>query len=273
MNSWSPPTGALGDILRDTRDRVRALRTHAAALRERAQRAPGSPPLTRALEVATVAVIAELKRRSPSKGTIRNDLSASHRAAAYAEGGAAAISVLTETISFGGTLDDLVAARATVVLPILRKDFIVDPLQLYESRALGASAVLLIARALPPGSLEDLTREAISIRLEPLIEVRTEPELERAVLAGAKVIGVNNRDLETLEIDPSTVDRILPSIPREIRAVAESGVKTREDVERAAAAGADAVLVGSILSAADDPASAVRELTGVTKRDGRARRG
>jgi indole-3-glycerol phosphate synthase len=212
-----------------------------------------------------VAIIAEVKRRSPSKGMIRPALSAARQAAAYATGGAAAISVLTEPASFGGSVEDLADAREAAALPILRKDFIVDSLQLSESRALGAAAVLLIVRALPPGLFEELFHESLELDIEPVVEVRSEGELERALAARARVIGVNNRNLETLDVDASTVDRLVPLIPAGVAAVAESGVRGRGDVERAAMAGADAVLVGSSVSAADDPATAVRALTGVAR--------
>jgi indole-3-glycerol phosphate synthase len=268
--SWSPPEGVLGGILRDTRERIGALRPRASALRDGATWAPQAPALLPALAGACVAVIAEVKRRSPSRGDIRPALSAARQADAYARGGAAAISVLTEPGSFGGSAEDLVAAREAAALPILRKDFIVDSLQLAESRALGAAAVLLIARALPPGLLEDLLRESLELALEPLVEVRGEDELERALAAGARLIGVNNRNLETLDVDPSTVDRLVPAIPSGVVVVAESGVRGRADVERAAMAGADAVLVGSAISAADDPTTSVRALTAVARR---ARRG
>ncbi|HUO52603.1 MAG TPA: indole-3-glycerol-phosphate synthase, partial [Gemmatimonadaceae bacterium] len=192
-------------------------------------------------------------------------------AKAYASGGAAAISVLTEPRHFGGSLDDLAEARASVAVPLLRKDFVVDRTQLLEARAAGASAALLIARALEPARLADLAAEARAIGLEPLVEVRSEEELARAVACGARVIGVNQRDLETLAVDESVAARRLPLVPADAVAVSESGVRDRAGVERAAANGADAVLVGSALSAAADPAAAVHALTGVARRGRRAR--
>jgi indole-3-glycerol phosphate synthase len=184
---------------------------------------------------------------------------------AYAAGGAAAISVLTEPQHFGGSLTDLADARAAVSIPLLRKDFVLDRTQLWEARAAGASAVLLIARALEPALLDELTAEAIALGLEPFVEVRSEQELARALATGAPAIGVNQRDLETLAIDPEVAERLLPLVPRARVAVSESGVRDRGGVERAAANGADAVLVGSALSAAADPAAAVRALTGVAR--------
>ncbi len=212
-----------------------------------------------------VSVIAEVKRRSPSMGSINASLTAAAQASAYAAGGAAAVSVLTEPVHFGGSLDDLRDARAAAGVPLLRKDFHVDELQLLEARAAGASAALLIARAVPPDTLHRLVAFALSMDLEPLVEVRSTVELERAVAAGARVIGVNNRDLETLQIEPDVGDTIVRLVPTECVAIAESGVRGVEDVERAARAGADAVLVGSSVSASADPAAAVKGLTGVPR--------
>jgi indole-3-glycerol phosphate synthase len=208
-------------------------------------------------------VIAEIKRRSPSKGTLDASIDAAERARRYEEAGAAALSVLTEPEHFGGSLDDLARAAASVRIPILRKDFLVDPLQLLEARALGASAGLLIARALPPGDLERMVAAGNDAGLELLVEVRDDAELERAVLAGARIIGVNTRNLETLEIDEAIGRRLVRQVPAGVVAVYESGIADRAGVERAAAAGADAVLVGSALSAAGDPGAMLRSLVGV----------
>ena len=214
-------------------------------------------------------VIAELKRRSPSRGVIDDALDAPARAAQYARGGAAALSILTEPTRFGGSLEDLVAVRAAVTLPLLRKDFITAPIQLLEARIAGASAVLLIARALPPEHLRALADEARAIGLECLVEIRSEAELATALMVPGAVIGVNNRDLETLVIDDAIGQRLLPLIPPDRVAVYESGVRGVGEVERASRAGADAVLVGSVLSTAADGADAVRALSGV-RRLGRA---
>jgi indole-3-glycerol phosphate synthase/phosphoribosylanthranilate isomerase len=209
------------------------------------------PPFAAALRRADVAVIAEVKRRSPSKGDIAPGLSAAAQAARYAEGGAAALSILTEPDRFGGDVADLDAAAAAVAVPLLKKDFNIEPVQLLEAAAHGASAALLIARAVPPATLAALARDARALGLEPLVEIRDEAELEAALRAEAVVIGVNNRDLETLAIDPATGDRLVPRIPAGCVAVWESGVGGPPDVARAAAAGADAVLVGSSVSASD----------------------
>jgi len=218
-----------------------------------------------ALSRDDVGVIAEIKRRSPSKGALDASLDAATRAAEYASGGAAALSILTEPSEFGGSLDDLAAARRSVALPLIRKDFIVDEVQLLEARIAGASAVLLIARALPPDRFFDLAATARSLSLDVLLEVRDERELERALRVPGGVIGVNNRNLETLRIDDAVSERLLRLVPPNRLAVYESGVQSADDVRRAAALGADAVLVGSALSVAASPTDAVRALTGVPR--------
>jgi indole-3-glycerol phosphate synthase len=215
-----------------------------------------------------VAVIAEIKRRSPSRGDINKSIDAAAQASAYAKGGAAAISVLTEPDYFGGSVDDLASAAAASRLPVLRKDFCLDPIQLLEARAYGAAAVLLIARALQPAQLVDLASEAGELGLEALVEVRSEPELEQALRISGVAIGVNNRDLETLAVDSETSRRLLPLIPATRVAVVESGVRDERDVRAAAALGADAVLVGSALSASQDPTAMVKSLAAVERRPG-----
>lgn len=229
-------------------------------------------PFGTALRQANVTVIAEVKRSSPSKGPINPGLTVGNQVGAYERGGAAAISILTEPTRFSGSNEDFTAARGVTRLPLLKKDFHVDALQIIEAKALGASAALLIVRAVPPARLRDLIAAAHSIGLELLVEVRDESELQLALACGARVIGINNRNLETLEIDPTTAPRLLPLVPKDVIAVAESGVKSAEDVERAATAGADAVLVGSELSGAVDPESAVRSLASI-KRNPSARKG
>jgi indole-3-glycerol phosphate synthase len=212
-----------------------------------------------------VAIIAEVKRSSPSKGIINSQLDLADQVSAYEQGGAAAISILTEATRFGGSNDDLVRARSYVRLPLLKKDFHVDVVQIWEARALGASAALVIARAVAPRTLDELVQAGRDVQLEIVVEVRDESELARALDAGAEVVGINNRNLETLEIDPETATRLLPKVPRGVVAIAESGVKTIADVEAAASAGADAVLVGSLLSAAKDPQKTLELLTGVRR--------
>jgi len=236
-------------------------------------RSAGTVPSFRgALQGQRVGVIAEVKRSSPSRGAINPALDLARQVRAYEAGGAAAISVLTEPTRFGGSADDLVLARKSVALPLLKKDFHVEVSQILEARVLGASAALVIARAVPPGRLKDLMTAGADVALEILVEVRDERELDLALSLNASLIGVNNRNLETLEIDAGTSLRILPLIPRGVVAIAESGVKSAEDVKRFADAGADAVLVGSELSGARDPEAAARALTDVA-RTGGARKG
>jgi indole-3-glycerol phosphate synthase len=265
LSSWIPPEGVLGALVADARERAALLEADGPSVRRRAAAAAARPSLRAALAGDRVAVIAELKRRSPSKGDINPGLPLEERARAYALSGAVALSVLTQPSHFGGASGDLAAVAAAVRLPLLRKDFLVSPLQLVEARALGASAVLLIARALSPEELPLLARVAADEGLETLIEVRDEVELERALAAGADVVGVNNRNLETLDIDAGVSELLLPLVPAAIPAIYESGVTGRASVEHAARCGADAVLVGSSLSASADGAAAVRALTGVQR--------
>ena len=264
--AWTPPTGTLGRIVAEAELRAQALETRLDELAADAEETLPGPSLERALRGTTVAVIAEVKRRSPSKGAIAEGLDAADQALAYLAGGAAAVSVLTEPAHFGGSVGDFVAVRDRVQIAALKKDFHVAPVQLVEARALGASAALLIARAISPARLLEMMATGRSLGLEMLVEVRDEHELARALDGGATMIGVNNRDLETLEIDPTTCERIIPAIPRSVLAIAESGMRSRADVERYAACGADAVLVGSMLSASGDAAAATRALADVARR-------
>jgi indole-3-glycerol phosphate synthase len=231
-----------------------------------AERRASIRPLSSYLDRETVAVIAEIKRSSPSKGAINPGIDSGEQARQYEMGGASAISVLTEPERFGGSDEDIRSAMSASSLPVLRKDFHVTELQLAHAAALGVSAALVIVRAVDPAALGALARAAKEMSLELLLEVRDEHELERALNLDARLIGVNNRNLETLEIDPSTVSRIIPLIPENCIAVAESGYASRESVAEASAAGADAVLVGSSISAAHDPAAAVAEIASVPRR-------
>ncbi len=210
-----------------------------------------------------VAVIAEIKRRSPSAGAIDLALDPVTLATEYQRGGAAAVSVLTEADFFGGSANDLRAVADAVSLPVLRKDFIVDELQLLEARAAGAAAALLIVRILAPERLRTLLAFAQAIGLEALVETHGPAELQTALDQGATVVGVNSRDLDTLTIDTGRAWKLLHEIPPGIVAVAESGMSTVADVTAAAAAGADAVLIGSALAGAAQPRVRVRELSGV----------
>ncbi|OGL20566.1 MAG: indole-3-glycerol phosphate synthase [Candidatus Rokubacteria bacterium RIFCSPLOWO2_12_FULL_71_19] len=208
-----------------------------------------------------VRLIAEVKRASPSRGVLNAGLDPAAQGRSYAAAGAAALSVLTDEKYFHGTLDDLVAVRAAVSLPVLRKEFIVDEYQLWESRAAGADAVLLIVAAVGAGALRDLFQAAKGVGLGTLVEVHTAREVEEALALGAQVVGINNRDLQTLETSLSPSLALLPLVPPGHVAVSESGIFTREDVERVVAAGAHAVLVGEALVRAGDVAAKVRELT------------
>lgn len=207
-----------------------------------------------------VSVIAEVKRASPSKGQLATIKDPAALASDYAAGGAAAISVLTEERRFGGTLADLRAVRGTVDVPILRKDFITTSYQLWEARAAGADMALLIVAALEQNALESLIERAESIGLTPLVEVHDEEEVERAVAAGAHLIGVNARSLKTLEVDRGTFERLSPLIPDHAVKVAESGVRGPRDVIEYAKHGAHVVLVGETLVRGDDPRSTVADL-------------
>lgn len=207
-----------------------------------------------------IAVIAEVKRASPSKGALADIADPADLAAAYEAGGARVISVLTEERRFRGSLDDLVAVRRAVGIPVLRKDFIVGPYQIHEARAHGADMVLLIVAALPQDALVSLLDRTESLGMTPLVEVHTEEEADRALEAGAKVIGVNARNLKTLDVDPDTFSRIAPGLPSTVIRVAESGVRGTADLLAYAGAGADAVLVGEGLVTSGDPRSAVRDL-------------
>jgi indole-3-glycerol phosphate synthase len=255
----------LDEILAAARARVAALKAQAAALDRRAAAAPLPRPFAPALSGTDVGVIAEVKRRSPSAGAIRADLDPTAHAEAYVRGGARVVSVLTDPDHFGGSLEDLSRVAGAVAAPVLRKDFILDELQLLEARAAGASAVLLIARVLAASRLRALAEAARGVGLGTLVEVHTDGELEGALRAEPTAVGVNSRDLDTFRVDLAVAERLLAAIPRGVPAVAESGLATRRDVERMAAAGADLVLVGTSVAAAGDPEAAVRALVGVPR--------
>ncbi len=254
------------DALLDAANRtVRELRSRRAVIEAAALSAPVPVSWRGVLAPATVAVVAEVKRRSPSSGAIAPSLDAAAQARAYQAGGAGAVSVLTEHEHFGGSIRDLEIVRSSVGIPILRKDFIIDPVQVAESRATGASAVLLIVRALDSLQMTDLAACARDWGLGRLIEVHDERELELALQLAPESVGVNSRDLATLEVHRGVHERVIPLVPSGIAVVAESGLRDRADVERVAGWGADAVLVGTAVSAASHPESAVRALTGVER--------
>jgi indole-3-glycerol phosphate synthase len=212
----------------------------------------GARPFADALLGPGLSLIAEHKRRSPSAGVIRADVSLDEVIGAYERGGAAALSVLTESANFGGSLDDLRRARAATDLPILRKDFIVDAFQVDESLAAGADAILLIVAALADDELRELHALATERGLSVLVEVHDRAELERALACGASIVGVNNRDLRTLEVDPERTFELLPEVPDGVVTVAESGFNRPEQIARLREAGVNGVLVGEALMRADD---------------------
>ncbi len=254
--------GALEEIIAGVREDLadRQSRVPLDRLKERcAHIDPALDPMPR-FRGPGVAVIAEVKRSSPSKGALADIPDPAALAAEYEAGGAAAISVLTEQRRFSGTLDDLVRVRCAVSVPVLRKDFIISAYQLFEARAAGADMVLLIVSALTDPQLVSLVERAESIGLTPLVEVHTEDEIARAVDAGARIIGVNARNLRTLAVEPATFARLAPSIPDGIVRIAESGVRGPHDVIDLARAGADVVLVGEALVTGRDPRSGVADL-------------
>jgi indole-3-glycerol phosphate synthase len=260
---------SLKEILSSTQRGLPALRGRRDALERQIQGSRVARPSFRAaLRRPTVAIIAEVKRRSPSAGSIREDLDPGERAALYGAHGAAAISILTDGPYFGGSMQDLRTAAEHCPLPLLRKDFILDEVQILEARAAGASAVLLIVRVLQRSRLEELLRYASALGLDALVEVHTSSELSAALESGATVIGVNSRDLDTFKIDTEAAWKIVREVPADRIAVAESGMAEQVDVERVAGAGADAVLIGTALSAAPFPERLLGELAAV-RRHGR----
>jgi indole-3-glycerol phosphate synthase len=224
--------------------------------------APAIRDFAAALRRPGVGIIAEVKKASPSRGVLRADFDHVGLAKQYAEAGASAISVLTDETHFQGTLDHLAAIRAALPdgPPLLRKDFLFDEYQLYEARCNGADALLLITAILEPSLLRDLIAGTRSLGMAALVEVHDEAEVEQALMAGAQVIGVNNRDLRTFEVDLATTERLRPPVPPGRVFVAESGIFTREHMQRLAACGVDAALIGEALVTAPDPGAKLREL-------------
>jgi indole-3-glycerol phosphate synthase len=252
----------LDDLLASTRARVEEARTVLTedALEQRIASVEKPRGFFDAISGSEVSIIAEIKRATPSKGPLDLDLDAAKTAAAYADGGAAAISVLTEPDYFKGSIQDLELAK-TAGLPVLRKDFVLDPIQILEARAAGADSVLLIVRIVGD-ELSDLISQVRLLGMDPLVEIYDEGDLNAAVDAGADLIGVNHRDLETFEVDPQRTLKLAPMLPAGTTLVALSGVFERTEVEELAAAGASAVLVGEALVRAPDPAAKLRELMG-----------
>jgi indole-3-glycerol phosphate synthase len=256
----------LDDILATKRDEVTVLRFPQTRdlLRKTALEAPPTRNFAGALrrDDGFVGLIGELKRKSPSKGTLAADLDPGPTAKAYEAGGAAALSVLTDLHYFGGTVADLQAARDATALPCLRKDFVIDEVQVYESRAIEADAILLIVAALPDdGLLADLHALALELGLDVLVEAHDAHELERARAAGAQLVGINSRDLATFAEDLGVATDLSALVPPGVIAVAESAIRSADDARRVAGAGFDAILVGEALVRADDPAALVRAMT------------
>ena len=220
-------------------------------------------PFSEALVRPGLSLIAEFKRRSPSIGEIAADADVAAQVSAYERGGAAALSVLTDEPHFGGSLEDLRAARAACGMPIIRKDFIVDSYQLYEAAVNGADAVLLIVRALDDEELRHLYSEARALDLDCLVEVHDAEELERALASDAEVIGINNRNLDEQTVDIATTFELMPDVPAGKTVVAESGISGRAELEELERVGVDAVLIGGALMSAADPEAKTRELTGL----------
>lgn len=231
-------------------------------IEEAARSAPPCRDFAGALRRPGITLIAEFKRRSPSRGDILPDGDPAAVARVYHDAGAGALSVLTDARYFGGSMEDLACAREAVPLPCLRKEFIIDPVQVFEARAGGADAILLIVRVLDDRMLRTLLETAGAIGLAALVETHSEEEVHRALDAGAQIIGINNRDLDTLSMDLETTMRLRPLVPGPVLLVSESGIRTREDVQRLEDGGVDAVLVGESILTSGDPGRKIRELLG-----------
>ena len=263
MSDRPSPASVLDAILARTRERVAAERGRRplGASHPAVAQAPPVCPFGEALvRPGRANVIAEHKRRSPSRGAIRENLLPADVARGYEAAGAAAISVLTDEPFFGGRMAHLEEVRRATALPVLRKDFVLDPWQVWEARAAGADAVLLIVAALTDAELRSLLDVAREAGLDALVEVHDRSELDRALVAGSRIVGVNNRDLKTLAVSLETALSLAPAIPDHVVAVAESGIRTSADIVRLRDAGFDAFLVGERLMAAPDPGKALRRL-------------
>jgi indole-3-glycerol phosphate synthase len=256
-------TVRLDELVGATREAVhrRKLERPLAELEREAGSQPEGRPFAEALSHPGTSLIAEHKRRSPSAGTIREDASCAEVVSAYERGGAAALSVLTEEAHFGGSLADLREARAATELPLLRKDFTIDRYQLYEAKAAGADAVLLVVGAMTQAELAGLYREAHALDLDAIVEIHDEEELDRALEVDADVLGINNRNLEDFSVDIQRTFDLLADVPAGKVVVSESGIQSREQIDELEQVGVDAVLIGETLMRAPDPEAAVRELT------------
>ena len=255
----------LDSIIEGVREDLAARRKPLAQLQEAMDQADAVRDPMSALLSSEMSVIAEVKRSSPSKGPLASITDPAGLAEQYENAGATIISVLTEQRRFGGSLADLDAVRSRVNIPILRKDFMVDEYQFFEARAHGADVVLLIVAALSQSQLNDFHQLAEGLGMSALVEVHTNDELERALEISPSIVGVNSRNLKTLDVDAQSFAELIPRIPRDVVRVAESGISTRKDVEFAQSNGATAILVGEALVRAGDPALAMRELLGLDR--------
>jgi indole-3-glycerol phosphate synthase len=252
----------LASIIEGVREDLAARRLPMGQLQEALETAPAVRDCLPFLVSSEVSVIAEVKRSSPSKGALASIGDPAGLAATYEEAGAQVVSVLTEQRRFGGSLADLDAVRKAIDLPILRKDFMIDEYQFYEARAHGADVVLLIVAALSKNQLEDYFHLSTELGMRSLIEVHTNDELERALDISPEIIGVNSRNLKTLEVDSRAFAELIPQIPSSIARVAESGISTREEVVFAQECGATAILVGEALVRSESPSVAINQLLG-----------
>jgi indole-3-glycerol phosphate synthase len=261
----------LHQILRHKVDELatRKARAPRSSVVERAASAPPARDFRGALRGRDVAIIAEIKRVSPARGPLRTDLDAPLLASGYVAAGATAVSVLTDERFFGGSDQDLVAVRAAIDVPVLRKDFVIDPYQIYEARALGADAVLLIVGALDPSRLSELLQVAASLGIAALVEVHDERELGISIGVGASLVGINNRDLTRLEVDLDTTFRLRPIVPAGVVVVSESGIRTPDQVRRLAALPVDGVLIGEALVTAPDPQHQLLQMLAAGRREPR----
>jgi len=258
--------GILSRIVDTKREEIRRLQGEVGRLRNEAAASSPARDFEGALRrPGEVALIAEVKRRSPGAGPIRPELDPAAIASGYAASGAAAISVLTDRDYFGGGLDDLAAVREVVPVPVLRKDFVLDPLQVLEARAAGADAILLIVRILSDDELVALREFAEELGMGVLVEAHDEPEVRRALGSGARILGINNRDLATFKTRLDTTIDLIPGVPPNVTLVSESGIHTSADVERLGAGGVEAILVGEALLRAPDPSAKARSLSGVPR--------
>lgn len=258
--------GILRRIVARKREELALLEPRRDELAARADEAAPARDFHAALTASgSVALIAECKRRSPGAGEIRPDLDPAELARGYADHGAAALSVLTDADFFGGALEDLAAARGAVPLPALRKDFTLDTAHLLEARGTGADAVLLIVRILDDATLARLHAEAEALGMAVLVEAHDADEVRRGLDAGARILGINNRDLATFTTELDTTLRLLDGVPDDVVVVSESGIRTTDDVARLGAAGVDAILVGETLLRAPDPGGAAASLAGVAR--------